>query len=153
MSTPTGAEVDPEAERPTRRNAKVSEIKRLSQPPGLKERRNEEHWAGRTSERGDLVGCTRHQMLGIVEEEQCLLAPQGGHKRLGQRRARALPELEHLRDRGQDRRRVAQGRKRNPPNAVGEAVGGLRGRLQGEPRLARPTRAGKREQPHVVSGH
>jgi phosphatidylglycerophosphate synthase len=47
MSTPTGAEVDPEAERPTRRNAKVSEIKRHSHPPGLKERRNEEHWAGR----------------------------------------------------------------------------------------------------------
>src|ERR1041384_4558956 len=47
MSTPTGAEVDPEAERPNRRTAKVSEVKRLSQPPGLKERRNEEHWAGR----------------------------------------------------------------------------------------------------------
>jgi len=44
MSTPTDAEV---ADRPTRRTAKVSEVKALGQPAGLKQRRNEEHWAGR----------------------------------------------------------------------------------------------------------
>ncbi|KAB2351577.1 CDP-alcohol phosphatidyltransferase family protein [Actinomadura rudentiformis] len=33
--------------RPSRRTAKVADIRRYGQPPGLKDRRNEEHWAGR----------------------------------------------------------------------------------------------------------
>ncbi|MEU5883200.1 CDP-alcohol phosphatidyltransferase family protein [Spirillospora sp. NPDC047279] len=33
--------------RPSRRSAKVADIRRYGQPPGLKDRRNEEHWAGR----------------------------------------------------------------------------------------------------------
>jgi phosphatidylglycerophosphate synthase len=33
--------------RPHRKGAKVADIRRYGQPPGLKDRRNEEHWAGR----------------------------------------------------------------------------------------------------------
>ena len=33
--------------RPNRRSATVADVRRYGQPPGLKERRNEEHWAGR----------------------------------------------------------------------------------------------------------
>ncbi len=33
--------------RPSRKHAKVADVRRYGQPPGLKERRNEEHWAGR----------------------------------------------------------------------------------------------------------
>ncbi|MFB4297855.1 CDP-alcohol phosphatidyltransferase family protein [Actinomadura sp. NTSP31] len=33
--------------RPPRKAAKVADIRRYGQPPGLKDRRNEEHWAGR----------------------------------------------------------------------------------------------------------
>ncbi|WP_103561825.1 CDP-alcohol phosphatidyltransferase family protein [Actinomadura rubteroloni] len=43
-------EADREAapdERPSRRTAKVADVRRHGQPPGLKDRRNEEHWAGR----------------------------------------------------------------------------------------------------------
>src|SRR5437879_731641 len=32
---------------PTRRSASVADVRAGGQPPGLKERRNEEHWAGR----------------------------------------------------------------------------------------------------------
>ncbi|WP_019629111.1 CDP-alcohol phosphatidyltransferase family protein [Actinomadura atramentaria] len=54
MSRPTEAEL-PEREtpddggepRPPRRAARVADIRRHGQPPGLKDRRNEEHWAGR----------------------------------------------------------------------------------------------------------
>ncbi|MBT2210652.1 CDP-alcohol phosphatidyltransferase family protein [Actinomadura sp. NEAU-AAG5] len=34
-------------QRPDRRGASVADIRRYGQPPGLKDRRNEEHWAGR----------------------------------------------------------------------------------------------------------
>src|ERR1700761_7778723 len=44
MSTPTDAEVTP---RPSRRDARIADVRTYGQPPGLKERRNEEHWAGR----------------------------------------------------------------------------------------------------------
>nr|WP_243773978.1 CDP-alcohol phosphatidyltransferase family protein [Actinomadura barringtoniae] len=33
--------------RPPRRKARIADIRRYGQPPGLKDRRNEEHWAGR----------------------------------------------------------------------------------------------------------
>ncbi|WP_258572901.1 CDP-alcohol phosphatidyltransferase family protein [Actinomadura parmotrematis] len=33
--------------RPSRRQAGVADVRRYGQPPGLKDRRNEEHWAGR----------------------------------------------------------------------------------------------------------
>ena len=41
MSAPTEAEVR------SRRTATVADVRAHGQPPGLKERRNEEHWAGR----------------------------------------------------------------------------------------------------------
>ncbi|XVQ15964.1 CDP-alcohol phosphatidyltransferase family protein [Spirillospora sp. CA-255316] len=34
-------------QRPSRRTASVADVRRWGQPPGLKDRRNEEHWAGR----------------------------------------------------------------------------------------------------------
>ncbi|WP_344596812.1 CDP-alcohol phosphatidyltransferase family protein [Actinomadura vinacea] len=34
-------------DRPGRRSASVADVRRWGQPPGLKDRRNEEHWAGR----------------------------------------------------------------------------------------------------------
>jgi phosphatidylglycerophosphate synthase len=34
-------------QRPHRKGAKVADVRRYGQPPGLKDRRNEEHWAGR----------------------------------------------------------------------------------------------------------
>jgi len=34
-------------ERPSRKAASVADVRRWGQPPGLKDRRNEEHWAGR----------------------------------------------------------------------------------------------------------
>ncbi|MEW2358547.1 CDP-alcohol phosphatidyltransferase family protein [Spirillospora sp. NPDC029432] len=34
-------------QRPSRRSASVADVRRYGQPPGLKDRRNEEHWAGR----------------------------------------------------------------------------------------------------------
>ncbi|MFG2089264.1 MULTISPECIES: CDP-alcohol phosphatidyltransferase family protein [unclassified Spirillospora] len=34
-------------ERPHRKGAKVADVRRYGQPPGLRDRRNEEHWAGR----------------------------------------------------------------------------------------------------------
>ncbi|RAY14199.1 CDP-alcohol phosphatidyltransferase family protein [Actinomadura craniellae] len=43
MSSPTDAETS----RPSRRAATVADVRAGGQPPGLKERRNEEHWAGR----------------------------------------------------------------------------------------------------------
>lgn len=47
MSKPTEAEPPAAAPRPSRRRATVADVRRHGQPPGLKERRNEEHWAGR----------------------------------------------------------------------------------------------------------
>jgi phosphatidylglycerophosphate synthase len=50
LSKPMEAEVrtaPAEDARPPRRKAKVADIRRYGQPPGLKDRRNEEHWAGR----------------------------------------------------------------------------------------------------------
>ncbi len=41
MSAPTGTE------RPSRKTASVADVRAGGQPPGLKDRRNEEHWAGR----------------------------------------------------------------------------------------------------------
>jgi phosphatidylglycerophosphate synthase len=38
---------EPLGDRPSRRAATVADVRRHGQPPGLKERRNEEHWAGR----------------------------------------------------------------------------------------------------------
>ncbi|GAA2451874.1 CDP-alcohol phosphatidyltransferase family protein [Actinomadura vinacea] len=52
MSKPMAAEL-PEMplpgddDRPGRRSASVADVRRWGQPPGLKDRRNEEHWAGR----------------------------------------------------------------------------------------------------------
>jgi phosphatidylglycerophosphate synthase len=43
MSAPSEAESAPRS----RRTATISDVRALGQPPGLKERRNEEHWAGR----------------------------------------------------------------------------------------------------------
>lgn len=43
-STPPVAEATP---RPTRKTAKIADVKAYGQPPGLRQRRNEEHWAGR----------------------------------------------------------------------------------------------------------
>ncbi|WP_121433707.1 CDP-alcohol phosphatidyltransferase family protein [Actinomadura pelletieri] len=37
----------PGDDRPPRKGARVADIRRYGQPPGLKDRRNEEHWAGR----------------------------------------------------------------------------------------------------------
>ncbi|WP_084219466.1 CDP-alcohol phosphatidyltransferase family protein [Spirillospora albida] len=51
MSRPT--ETDPIGQRaaaddrPSRKHARIADIRRHGQPPGLKDRRNEEHWAGR----------------------------------------------------------------------------------------------------------
>lgn len=45
-----GYSADPSGDddhRPDRKSAKVADIRRYGQPPGLKDRRNEEHWAGR----------------------------------------------------------------------------------------------------------
>lgn len=51
MSRPTETEPDGRRaaadDRPSRKHAKVADVRRHGQPPGLKERRNEEHWAGR----------------------------------------------------------------------------------------------------------
>ncbi|MEV5830767.1 CDP-alcohol phosphatidyltransferase family protein [Spirillospora sp. NPDC052242] len=55
MSRPTEADVpapaaEPERpgdDRPSRNSARVADVRAHGQPPGLKERRNEEHWAGR----------------------------------------------------------------------------------------------------------
>ena len=52
MSKPMAAELPempgPDGDRrPSRRTASVADVRRWGQPPGLKERRNEEHWAGR----------------------------------------------------------------------------------------------------------
>jgi hypothetical protein len=45
---PTDAETPSPAEsRPTRKTATIAQVKALGQPAGLKQRRNEEHWAGR----------------------------------------------------------------------------------------------------------
>ncbi len=41
------AEPSGEDQRPHRKGAKVADVRRYGQPPGLKDRRNEEHWAGR----------------------------------------------------------------------------------------------------------
>ncbi|MFC6885862.1 CDP-alcohol phosphatidyltransferase family protein [Actinomadura yumaensis] len=42
-----GSAGPPDDARPPRRKARVADIRRYGQPPGLKDRRNEEHWAGR----------------------------------------------------------------------------------------------------------
>jgi phosphatidylglycerophosphate synthase len=55
MSKPMAAEIPEMPEmprpgddhRPSRRTASVADVRRWGQPPGLKDRRNEEHWAGR----------------------------------------------------------------------------------------------------------
>ncbi|GLZ16110.1 transferase [Actinomadura sp. NBRC 104425] len=47
MSKPMEAELPADAHRPSRSMATVADVRRYGQPPGLKERRNEEHWAGR----------------------------------------------------------------------------------------------------------
>ncbi|MFD0904030.1 CDP-alcohol phosphatidyltransferase family protein [Actinomadura sediminis] len=55
MSRPTEADVPapaadherPGDDRPSRKSARVADVRAHGQPPGLKERRNEEHWAGR----------------------------------------------------------------------------------------------------------
>jgi phosphatidylglycerophosphate synthase len=46
MSERTAADAMPE-DRPSRTEATVADVRRHGQPPGLKDRRNEEHWAGR----------------------------------------------------------------------------------------------------------
>lgn len=44
---PEAASAPPLDDRPSRKAAKVRDVRRYGQPPGLKDRRNEEHWAGR----------------------------------------------------------------------------------------------------------
>ncbi|RMI46996.1 CDP-alcohol phosphatidyltransferase family protein [Actinomadura harenae] len=46
-SEPEAAYAPPLDDRPSRKTAKVRDVRRYGQPPGLKDRRNEEHWAGR----------------------------------------------------------------------------------------------------------
>ncbi|TDE18765.1 CDP-alcohol phosphatidyltransferase family protein [Actinomadura sp. 6K520] len=43
----TPPETGDDAPRPHRKGATVADVRRYGQPPGLKDRRNEEHWAGR----------------------------------------------------------------------------------------------------------
>ncbi|WP_165964031.1 CDP-alcohol phosphatidyltransferase family protein [Actinomadura sp. KC216] len=46
-SEPSGGGPAGHDRRPDRKGASVADIRRYGQPPGLKDRRNEEHWAGR----------------------------------------------------------------------------------------------------------
>ena len=54
---------------------------------------------------------------------------------------------EHGRDRGRDRRRVADRRQLDHPHAVGELAGDLGADLERQPGLADPADAGQRDQP------
>ncbi|GGV27263.1 transferase [Actinomadura cremea] len=47
MPAPPPADHERPDDRPSRKSARVADVRAHGQPPGLKERRNEEHWAGR----------------------------------------------------------------------------------------------------------
>ena len=83
-------------------------------------------------------------MLGVVEHEQEPLARELGCERVD-KLARLFVDLQHLRDRGENDARVAERCERDPEDAIRVRVGCLRCCLEGQPRLACPAGAGKRE--------
>ena len=94
---------------------------------------------------GEVVRKFRKKVFGVVQEQQDLLAEEGARYGIGKHLAPLLADLQRLRDHGQDERRVPERGKRDPEEAVGKAVGGLGGGLQGKPGLAGASRPGERE--------
>ena len=91
-----------------------------------------------------------HEMFGVVEHEQCALSAETRRQALFELLARLLFHGECLCDGGGHEPRVAERRQRHPPDAVGKRVRCFRSRVDREPRLARATGAGERDEPGAV---
>ena len=100
----------------------------------------------------DRLGDTGQEMLGVVDHDQD--APAG--EALGQRRcdriASGTADLQGLRDGREHQSGILERRKRYPPDAVGEAVGGAGRGLQRQPRLPDPAGTGQGDEPHILAG-
>ena len=97
------------------------------------------HEHGQTRTRADRLGDAGgrvEQMLEVVEHEQQAL--------VAHRRRQRVLRAERLSGGGLDERGIGERGERHPPDPAVVVVGGRRGRLQREPRLAAPARAGQR---------
>ena len=73
------------------------------------------------------------------------------HERLAQVAIARDREARRLGDRDEDRDRLARVREVDEEDAVGEVLEGVRRRLDGQPGLADPARAGQRHEPDRVA--
>jgi hypothetical protein len=94
----------------------------------------------------------REEMLDVVEQDERALAGECRGDRVGEPATGLLLNLERLCDDGQEERGIANRRQRDPPQAVREALGRLRRRLEGEPRLPGAAGTREREQSRAFGG-
>ena len=95
------------------------------------------------------AGAGRQQVLAVVEHQQHPLGPQTLRQGLGGRLPGLLPQPQGGGDRPRHQGRVRQRLKLRKPRPVGIVLAHLRGRLQGQPRLAAAAAPGQRDQPVV----
>src|SRR5215475_926816 len=91
------------------------------------------------------------QVLGIVEQEQQSLARQRLCHYVLERAVGLLDHVERARDVPEYQSCVAEGGERHPPDAFAEVIRGLRGRLEGEPRLAGAAGPGQSQKADAVT--
>ena len=85
-------------------------------------------------------------LLEVVEDEQQALVGEPFGEGVVDRACRALGDADRARDPRRDEHRVADRLERDEEHAVGEVVRGAGGQLQRQPGLARPARAGQRQE-------
>ena len=85
-------------------------------------------------------------LLEVVEDEEGLLGCEPLREDLPGAPPAALDEAERRQDRACDQARIADGLEGHEPDAVGISVRDVRGELEGQSRLAGPTRSGERQQ-------
>jgi hypothetical protein len=91
-----------------------------------------------------------HDLLAVVEDQQCLARFQMRAQRVRERFSRLLAHGEHLCRFMRDERRIADRREIEEPDAVGVRIEHVGGDLQREPRLAEPAHAEEGEQPAAL---
>jgi hypothetical protein len=90
-------------------------------------------------------------VLEVVGDQQQPPAREMGPQRVLDRLVGPLLDPEHVGDRAGHERGILLGRQGGEVHAVVEAVRELRARLDREPRLAGPARAGQRDEAHAVA--
>ena len=93
----------------------------------------------------------RKDTLEVVQEEQQLAVADSPRERVLERLSRLFTDVEHLRDRGQNLRRVVDPCEPDEERAVDERARDATGYLEGEARLAGATGTGERHERCVAT--